>query len=302
MSNQKDVNALLNTIAAFREDVPYPLNSVSTQLQIRWINANMVEMRLPTGKTLITDPFYTPGLEGSSASFQLPFEISIDDFTACDYIFLNHAHPDHYLNIRELIDRFHPLIFVDAMYAHELSRTMGIELAYIFPVEVGHSYVFPDFRLSTYHGTHNALTGIGFGNYAFTEKLFGVKGTEPLDQYGSLFNTNFMLTLANGFRVGFAAGIDNLNQAEFWRDNKPNLLLHQRMVYTKPSDYADECIMLGGQMVMPIHHETCYAHNADMHQFAEEVNDILRERGAAMQMLNPQRMKWYTIRLGIFAD
>ena len=97
----------------------------------------------------------------------------------------------------------------------------------------GHNYRFPDFR---------------FDNYTFTEKLFGIKGTEALDQYGSLFNTNFMLTLPNGYKDGSVAGIDNLNQAEAWRNNQPNLLLHQRMVYTKPEDYAQEVIDLGGQM------------------------------------------------------
>ena len=112
----------------------------------------------------------------------------------------------------------------------------------------GHNYRFPDFRLDVYYGSHNALTGIGFDNYTFTEKLFGIKGTEALDQYGSLFNTNFMLTLPNGYKVGSVAGIDNLNQAEAWRNNQPNLLLHQRMVYTKPEDYAQEVIDLGGQM------------------------------------------------------
>ena len=61
--------------------------------------------------------------------------LSIDNFDACDYIFLNHAHPDHYLNIKEFVDKFHPPISVDSLYAAELSRTIGIELAYIFPVD-----------------------------------------------------------------------------------------------------------------------------------------------------------------------
>ena len=145
--------------------------------------------------------------------------LSIDNFDACDYILLNHAHPDHYLNIKEFVDKFHPPISVDSLYAAELSRTIGIELAYIFPVD---------------------------------RTQLPLPGLPPRcllrDQYGSLFNTNFMLTLPNGYKVGSVAGIDNLNQAEAWRNNQPNLLLHQRMVYTKPEDYAQEVIDLGGQM------------------------------------------------------
>lgn len=299
MSKENDVNSTLNSVAPLKEDVRYYESEAAQQLQIRWINGNMVEMRLPGGKTLITDPFYTDGIGDSAISFRLPCSITVDDFNACDYIFLNHAHPDHYLNIKDLVDKFHPLIFVDSMYAAELSRTMQIELAYIFPVEVGHSYVFPNFRLDTYHGTHNPLTGIGFGNYSFTEKLFGVKGTEPLDQYGSLFNTNFMLTLNNHFKIGFAAGTDNMNLAEAWRNNGPNLLLHQRMVYTTPVDYANEVMQLGGQLVLPIHHETAFAMNSDMSQFTEEVNRLLQENAYPARMFNPQRLKWYTVQTGI---
>ena len=51
--------------------------------------------------------------------------LSIDNFDACGYIFLNHAHPDHYLNIKEFVDKFHPPISVDSLYAAELSRTIG---------------------------------------------------------------------------------------------------------------------------------------------------------------------------------
>ncbi len=294
MAERTDINDLFSQIVNLKENVEYLTSDNSGQLKIRWVNGNMAEMKLPGGQTFITDPYYIDK--------KIPFEITADDFCACDYIFLNHAHPDHYLNLKELVDKFHPLIFVDSTYAHEVSRTLEIELAYIFPVEVGHSYYFPGFRLDTYHGTHNALTGIRFGNYSYTEKLFGVKGTEALDQYGSLFNTNFMLTLSNGFKIGFAAGADSLNQAEAWRYNKPNLLLHQRLVYTTPEEYADEVISLGGQLVMPVHHEAAYAMCADMQAYTEKVNSILTEKGCACRMFNPERMKWYSIGMGISLD
>lgn len=297
MNDQGNVNSLRGKLVSLKENVNYRRADGAQQLKCRWVNGNMVELLLPGGKTLITDPFYS-----APANSRVPMKISVDDFAACDYIFLNHAHPDHYLNIKELADRFHPLIFVDSMYAAELSRTMQIDLAYIFPVEVGHSYVFPEFRVHTYHGTHNPLTGINFGNYAFTEKLFGVKGTEALDQYGSLFNTNFMLTLPSGFKIGFAAGIDNRNQAEAWRGNMPNLLLHQRKVYTTAADYADEIMRLGGQLILPTHHEAAFDFNADMEVFAEQVNRILEEKGYAGRMFNPQRMRWYRVQTSICAE
>lgn len=292
------VEKIFNTTAPLQEDLEYENSAYNSTLGFRWINANMCELKLPGGKTFIIDPFYTEALPGTGFA-KLPRKITIDDFDACDYIFINHAHPDHYLNLKEFVDRFHPLVFVDSNYAHELSRILNIELAHIYPVEVGHSYYFRDFRLETYHGIHNEIKGISFGNYAYTEKLFGVKGTKNLDQYGSLFNTSIMLTLQNGFKIGFAAGVDIYNQAEEWRYNKPDLLLRQRMVYATPEDYAEEVAMLGGQIVLPIHHETAFTINANMHEFTKEVNAIFRRKGIPTTMFNPERLKWYIIHLGI---
>lgn len=173
--------------------------------------------------------------------------LSIDNFDACDYIFLNHAHPDHYLNIKEFVDKFHPPISVDSLYAAELSRTIGIELAYIFPVDRTQLPLpgLPPRCLlrEPQRADRDRLRQLYLHGKAVWHQGHGGAG-----QYGSLFNTNFMLTLPNGYKVGSVAGIDNLNQAEAWRNNQPNLLLHQRMVYTKPEDYAQEVIDLGGQM------------------------------------------------------
>ena len=298
MSDTKTVEGIFNTTAPLREDGAYVQTVYSSGFSFRWINANMCEMKLPSGKTFITDPFYTQALPNTGFA-EIPFEISIDDFESCDYIFLNHAHPDHYLNLKEFVDKFHPLIFVDGHYAHELSHTLEIDLAYIYPVEEGHTYYFRDFRLDTYHGIHNEIKGINFGNYAYTEKLFGITGTEKLDQYGSLFDTNFMLTLPDGFKIGFAPGEDIYNLSEAWRNNKPNLLLRQRMVYSTPETYAEDTAMLGGQIVMPIHHETAFVHNADMNQFAKSVNEILKQKNIPARMINPQRMKWYNVHVGM---
>ena len=60
-----------------------------------------------------------------------------------------------------------------------------------------------------------------------------------------------------------------------------------------------ECPCSRGQIVMPIHHETAFASNADMNAFAEGVNEILQRKNVNARMLNPQRMKWYKIQVGM---
>ena len=171
--------------------------------------------------------------------------LSIDNFDACDYIFLNHAHPDHYLNIKEFVDKFHPPISVDSLYAAELSRTIGIELAYIFPVDRTQLPLpgLPPRCLlrEPQRADRDRLRQLYLHGKAVWHQGHGGAGSirQPVQH-------EFHVDPAQWLQGRL--GIDNLNQAEAWRNNQPNLLLHQRMVYTKPEDYAQEVIDLGGQM------------------------------------------------------
>ena len=112
------------------------------------------------------------------------------------------------------------------------------------------TYQFDSFRLDTVAGKHNDiggpcdLEGARFGDPENT--MVG-----PLNSYGCLFNTSVLFTLTNHYRIGFAAGVDVKGMAAAWKGIGIDLLLRQRLVYAEPKEYAEECKLLGGQLIVP---------------------------------------------------
>ena len=73
-------------------------------------------------------------------------------------------------------------------------------------------------------------------------------------------------------------------------------------MYAKPEEYAEECKLLGGQLIVPMHHDAAFDWNADMNAYARDVNGLLRQDGVPMAMFNPQRLKWYKVQTSICAE
>ncbi len=294
------------TKTPLKEDVLYQNEAVAPIIRLRWVQAQCFEIRLPNGKTIVTDPFYQQSLsETPFPYYHISHGITCDSFEGCDYVVINHPHADHILNLGEIYRRFSPLIICDTRYAYELSKCFDIPFGRIFPVSLNQSYLFEDFRLNTYSGIHNPLGKLSAKTQppGVSEKAFGSigAGLDDLDAQGALYNMNFMLTLPNRFKIGFAAGIDTVNLAEEWRIDGPDLLLRQRMVTAEPEDFAEDVRNLGGSVVLPIHHEVAFPHNADMREFVDRANDSLRKSGSSTCILNPKRMQWYQLAVGFQA-
>ncbi len=287
----------LSNIVPLNENVDYECQETVSQLRLRWVQAQCYEIKLPNGKTIITDPFFGGG------KIQAPFPITADDLEGCDYIVLNHSHIDHVLNVPDLYKRFHPLILCDTRFAFELSKAFDIPFGSIFPVQEGGQYVFDDFRVRVSATIHNPVAGDSairrMKTAGRTLEEFGVDGTADLTKVGSLCNLNYLFTLPNQYRIGFAAGVDMLNMQEAWRNCGPNLLLRQRMVTATAEEYASDIIKLGGAITVPMHHETAFSYNCNMSEFMEKVNQELISAGYNGRALNPKRMKWYTVFSGI---
>ncbi len=288
----------LSDVKSLKEDVEYVKEEWVRAVKMRWVQCQCYEIKLPNGKTIVTDPFFC---EGKIPNFKLPRPITADDFEGCDYILLNHSHGDHILSVPDLFQRFHPTIICDSRYIFKLSEVFDIPFGYLYPIDPGHSYVFDDFRLEVTQAIHNRSAKSSGANYdpLMTEKNFGIKGTGDLEKYGALWNLNFMFTLPNNFRIGFAAGVDMPNMKENWRVNGPDLLMRQRMCVDTAEDYANDIEALGGMITVPTQHETAFEFNSNMAEYIHRVNEILAEKGYAGRALNPKRMQWYTISFGI---
>lgn len=280
-------------------ETPYKESASSQCLRFRWIHGQCFQFQLPGGKVLMTDPFF-PQHPKAWKQKNTPL-LDLDNMGNVDYVTINHSHFDHTASLPDVFKDNSPIVICDRIFARELSAAYRVPEYNIYPIIPGMTYQFPDFQLDTILGKH--------GNLHTINDMVGKEMVDPespmmgpLNSYGCLFNTNFLFTLKNGFRIGFAAGVDLQPMIEKVKEHKASLLLRQRMRRAKPEEFAQDCQALGGQMILPMHHDACDETNQDMNAYTHKVNQIFVAEDSDMSMFNPERLKWYTIKMKICVE
>ena len=238
-------------------ETPYEKAASQNVLEFRWIHGQCFQFRLPDGKVLMTDPFL-PQNPKAWRRENTPV-LDLNELGPVDYVTINHSHFDHTSDLPAVFKENSPIVICDRIFARELSAAYQVPEYNIWPIVPGMTYQFDSFRLDTVAGKHNDiggpcdLEGARFGDPENT--MVG-----PLNSYGCLFNTSFLFTLTNHYRIGFAAGVAVKGMAAAWKGIGIDLLLRQRLVYAKPKEYAEDCKLLGGQLIVPMHHDACIRH------------------------------------------
>lgn len=276
----------------------------STSLKIRWINAQCFEFKFPNGVTLLTDPFFDmPFFEKNKGHSVMNF--TVDDIEGADYIFINHTHGDHIANLKQVYDRFNSTIICHSSVALEVAKSFEIPLTSIYPVNFDGHYIFPGFTLDTFHGTHHRINADydKMKRNKFIET--GSRVANDLNILGSIFNLNFLLTLASGLRIAFVGGNDD-GMNERLKQLKPNILIRNKMGSSRDFDkvadkLADNFIDSEAQLLIPMHVETWVNEKPEfLNNVISDINKILDSRHVPSKVKLLKRKKWY--HLGIFID
>lgn len=279
---------------------PYQTSIAVPILRFRWIHAQCFQFELPSGKILMTDPFFPQNPKAWKEVCTPAFDA--DELGKVDYVTINHSHFDHTANLPDLFKQARPTVICDRIFARELSAAFQVPEACIRPIVPGLTYHFDDFTLNTFSGNHTDLGTVSNfdGGKMFADPENPMIG--PLNSYGCLYNTNYAFTLKNGFFIGFAAGVDLTDLQAAWKNRRPGLLLRQRIATASAESYAEECASLGAQLVLPMHQDASCAENSDMNLFAQKVNGRFVQKNCTARMFNPQRLKWYSLESRICLD
>lgn len=274
----------------------------------RWFTENCHEFRLPSGKTLIVDPMFvtkeTVAKNKVMASFYSG--VTVDDLEACDYVFINHTHGDHIGYLKQLYEKFHPLIFANGYVAMKLAKTLDLPPRKIYPYSVPGVIRTSDFTLETFVGTHVVTiedkpyseAGKDFG----PDSNFGPLGaaSDPdLNLFGHMFNTNFILTTTDGLQIAFCAGEYNDHVRCDWKGRHPNFLIKQLSMPQRPGvleEMAQSVEDLGVPFLLTMDHQNPVKDAAGS---AKKVNAMLKERGVSGRMFVPVSGRWYDLFAGI---
>lgn len=113
--------------------------------QIRWLGTACFQILLPSGQTMVLDPFLDEAI-GSP--------IRSDQVEACDFILISHGHWDHVLDVGRLARRFNPRIFGNQATINALIRHQGLESAKLNVVTWGDVIREPGFSVEVLPGLH----------------------------------------------------------------------------------------------------------------------------------------------------
>lgn len=276
-------------------------------IRIRYFAFNCIEMKLPGGKTLVIDPCLV-----KEGRYSCGYDEN--DLEACDYVFVNHTHGDHVATLGKVYDRFHPLVLAHASVAFDMAKLYDLPYIQTIPYVSGDTFDFGDFKLDILHARH-ALNNMrrpsgredNFDN-VFAKPGKKIEYSSELDEkvgvMGTLFNSNFLMTLSNNMRIGFFAGNPGMTAPEdrnMWKNLHPDVIFAHRAKYTV--DYAnlmaDVLEITGARIMMPLHIEDAYSGNYDVAEYTANVNKVCEERGLQGRMMFLERGEWYQIFTGI---
>lgn len=274
-------------------------------LEFRFINCQCFEIRLPNGKTVVTDPCYDFPKENRMQQLFGLEGFHTSDIEGCDYVILNHTHGDHIANLGEVIERFHPKVICHTGVAAEMAETYkDMELTSIYPVDYDGTYYFDGFRLDTFHGEHKPQRFTYGRSMEEGDIISGDPRLSRLHTLGGTFNMNYMLTLDNGFRLAFVGGTDD-GMTERLRSLRPNMAFRNKLFNDMDVDkvggewfsFMKDC---HAQIVVPMHFEVW---ENEQPGFTEKTivkaNELAEEAGIDARIMYPVRTQWYKLEMGI---
>lgn len=278
----------------------------SQSIAFRWINSQCFEIKLPNGKTILTDPCYDFPENPNSPIPDL-FRLRgfhTEDIEACDYVILNHTHGDHMSNLEEVVKRFHPIVICHTGVALEIAETCDdLELTSLCPVDYDGTYEFGGFRMQTFHGMHKPQLFTWKRCMDIGDDISQQPKLNRLHTMGSFFNMNFMLTLENGFRIAFVGGLDD-GMSERLRTLRPNIALRNKLtndmdVDVVANDWYSFMQASYAQYVLPMHYEVWENQNPGFSvQTFARANELADKTGLPCRILPLERTQWYTLQLG----
>ena len=94
---------------------------ISDILSLRWLHCAGYEIRLPCGKTIVTDPFLTTQDFGG---------FTWENIEGADYILVTHTHGDHTSDVGNLVEKFRSQV---CRQVNQEYQKMGIRARMVYP-------------------------------------------------------------------------------------------------------------------------------------------------------------------------
>ena len=278
----------------------------NTSFKMRTFNAGANhEIVLPNGKVVLIDPYFIrcnfPGF-------------TRDDVTGADYIILTHSHFDHDSDLGYLSNKFNGKVFCSAQTADEILRFHKLPYDNIFPVTPGETYTLDGLTFHFWTAKHNESGARTYDpDRDMCKTGFGIEGHKVLDNMGSIFSLDWMITTENGFRVMMCSGRAVFAEAfDRCKQYRPNVLLRQSGVrhpenpgqQVPAKELAELLTSYHAQIVFPFHMDVLdkkIGHEATV-AYMEEVAKYVSEIDPGCTFIYPEALKWYNVGIDVTVE
>ena len=288
----------------------------ASPLRLRWFTENCFEIKLANGKTIVIDPMLPKKPDPNNPQMLDSFYsgYTVENLEGADYVIINHTHGDHTAQLREVYERFEPIVICHETVAMKLAEFYNIPPRKMFPYVANQYYDFGDFSLETFPGLHSgSRKDVGFvESWAENMKRHADEKETWLGVAGSMFNTNFIINTYDNISIAFNAGEFTPVLKNAWNNRRPNILL-KHLVHIERDNpletMADIIQTVGAQLTLPMTHqrgcmdlEYAYKGKFDINEYADLVNEMLSKRGLSSRMFSPQSGKWHTLNVSLVQD
>lgn len=260
--------------------------------RMRWLGTACFEIVLPSGITVVTDPYLDD-------SYTAP--IASDQVEGCDYIFITHGHFDHVTDVGNLAKRFSPKIFCSDTTADALIAHQDIDPKCFTVIHAGDVVKETDLSVSVVKGMHVDLSKmtipsdkketIRASDLSFPFEKLG----EWMRQYPGGEQLNFIFDPAGGERIYMAGTYPDPSLMDVAKTARADITLLQIMSGNILMGLEEQTLQMavasGCKILIPQHHDQLMpgAPKTDLTHFKQLVRDTT---DIEFRELDPGR--WYT--------
>lgn len=128
---------------------------------------------------------------------------------------------------------------------------------------------------------------------------FGIENNKSLDELGSLFMLNYVITTDNNYKIAYSSGQNFEDYAHHMDVVQPNIMLRHRIRTYSADEFAGQCERVGAQLVLPLHHNNALKIGQDLNAYFIDVNKVLKAHGSTARAFNPKPYQWYNFSISI---
>ena len=278
-----------------------PESKLSVQtLKMRYFAYNCMEIKLPDGKTLVIDPCIK-----KEGRYDCGYDSDI--LEGCDYVLVNHSHMDHVASLGEVYERFQPTVLAHGATVWDLATYFDIPYIKMVPFTSGDCFDYGCFQVQILPGRHNPgamfmvkpseKTDEAIADRLAPKSLGGL--AERLNQMGTIFNSNFLITLSNNVRIALFAGNPGMiapEDANLWKQIRADIVLAHRAL-TSYENWAERMAnvlaVTGARILIPIHIDNKFLEKEDPRHYVGCINEVCEKKGIMGRAIILERAKWY---------